>query len=142
MKNEDGISIASTLAERLEASASATRSAEAVVSALREVDVALAPVIGKRAVAALFNRSIRLSSVAYPWLTAAHEKTKMAIDLDALRQIFAQKDIPAIADCGGAILLKIQELLADLVGRSLAERLLRSGGTPIPENPSTMDTSL
>lgn len=128
--------IAAALAERPGGPANAAQVADATVTAWRNVDAALTSVIGARGVIALYRRSLFLQRVAYPWLTGVLGSTATVMDLAALKAALAQQDSAVAAAAGGATLQTFYELLTNLVGASLTERLLRSvwatllGGTP------------
>ncbi|TXH34301.1 MAG: hypothetical protein E6Q92_13075 [Burkholderiaceae bacterium] len=56
----------------------ALRVADAAVTAWRELDAALSPIIGQRGVAALYQRSLYLTRIDYPWLAGVHQATVRA----------------------------------------------------------------
>ncbi len=91
-----------------------------------EIDTALRPIIGQGGVAALYKRSLHLTTPAYPWLASTHEGVQAPMDLAALKAIFAQQSNASAAAGSRALLHTFNELLASLVGPSLTERLLRS----------------
>lgn len=106
--------------------ANASRIAEAAVAQWRNVDAALSPIIGQSAVAALFKRSLRLTGVNYPCLHALSESTLRPGDYAGLRAALSQETLFDAAAASDALLRTFHELLANLIGDSLAERLLRS----------------
>ena len=128
--------IAAALAERPGGSANAAQVADATAAVWRDIDAALTSVIGVRGVAALYRRSLFLHRRGFPWLASALEGPDNAIDLAALKSTLAQQDSAVAAAAGGATLQTFYELLTNLVGASLTERLLRTvwatllGGTP------------
>ena len=95
------------------------------VSVWRDIDAALTPIIGHRGVAALFGRSLHLTRSDYPWLAAAHEGTAQQIDFAALQSTLSQQTSANVVTFNGALLQKFADLLANLIGVSLTERLLR-----------------
>lgn len=107
------------------------------VSVWRDIDAALAPIIGHRGVAALFGRSIHLTRADYPWLTAPHESTIDRIDLALLQSTLSQQTSDTVVAINGALLQKFSELLSNLIGISLTERLLR----PVVDVHSTGDAA-
>ena len=108
-----------------------------VVSVWRDIDAALAPIIGHRGVAALLGRSVHLTRADYPWLTAPHESTTERIDLAFLQSTLSQQTSDTVVAINGALLQKFAELLSNLIGVSLTERLLR----PVVDVHSTGDAA-
>ena len=119
-------SLPASPARRVGADASAAQVAAAAVATWQEIDAALAPIVGPRGVAALYRRSLHLTSAAHPWLAGASAGLHDAIDLAALDVVLARQDSASAAAGGDALLQTFHDLLATLVGASLTERLLRS----------------
>jgi len=130
-----------TLAQRAAAGADAALIADAVIATWRQVDAALAPIIGHGSVTVLFMRSLHLIDPAHPWLADIHQGVETTIDLEALRAILALQDSETAAAAGGALLQTFYELLASLVGPSLTERLLHSVWEDSLSGPTAQDTS-
>lgn len=106
--------------------ASSTQVADAVICIWGEVDQALSPIVGQRGVAALYSRSLKLSTAAHPWLAPGYQSALSAVDTSTLRTALAQQT-PEEAAAGGSALFKtFHELLASLVGPALTEQLLIS----------------
>ena len=101
------------------------RTAEAAVTTWREVDAALSPIIGARGVAALYRRSIQLSSALHPWLAGAHDSESTDGDIAALRAQMRGQTAADAAAGNVALLQAFGDLLARLIGEALASRLLR-----------------
>ena len=122
-----------TLVQRAAEGADAAQIAGAVVATWKQIDAALAPIIGHGSVAVLYVRSLHLVDAAYPWLADMHqgEGVHAPVDIAALRAIIALQASDTAAAAGGALLQTFYELLASLVGPPLTERLLRS----VWENP-------
>lgn len=124
------------LARRVGADASAAQVAAAVVAVWHEIDAALAPIVGPRGVAALYQRSLHLARAAHPWLAGASAGLHDALDLAALDVVLARQDSASAAAASNALLQTFHDLLGSLVGASLTERLLRcvwantSSGSP------------
>ena len=106
--------------------ADAKRIAEAAVAEWRSIDAALSPIIGQRAVAALYNRSLSLLRADYPWLAAGHEDTLQPAEFSGLQTVLSQQASANAAAAHGALLQTFRDLLISLIGSSLTERLLRS----------------
>ncbi len=105
-----------------------------------EVDGALFPIIGRRGVAALYNRSLHLCEAGYPWLSEGHRGGLNAMDTDALRTTLASRTSEAAAQAAAAHFQSFQELLASLVGPRLTERLLGSVWASTPSGSAAQDT--
>lgn len=118
--------IEAALAAEARSGADAGQIAARVVAACREVDAALAPVIGARGVAALFQRSVHLAAEAVPWLAGGGGAGPTGIDLPALESLLSARDAADAAVGGGRLLQQFDDLLASLIGPALTARLLRS----------------
>ena len=129
------------LADRVSDGADAEQVADAIVAIWLEIDQALHPIIGHRGVAALYNRSLHLTAVAYPWLAIDQPAVPAAVDPAGLRSALVQQAAAEAAAGGSALFLRFHELLASLVGPSLTERLLRSVWTHPSDTSPAQDTS-
>lgn len=118
------------LAARCEASG---RLPESAASMWVEVAAALSPVIGERAVGALFKRSIYLVRIEYPWLQAVGEDNIGAEAFATLLKAFAAQSPSVAAGANAALLRAFHDVLARLIGESLTTRLLMT----VWENPSS-----
>ena len=126
MPSQESDRVAAFLARWLETGADSAHIAEAVAAACREIDSALTPIIGSRGVAALFKRSLHLTGRGHSWVAAVHERAGPGLDIVTLKSILSAQS-GADAAAGGALFLEtFNTLLADLIGPSLTERLLRS----------------
>jgi len=136
MERQEGRRAAVPLARRIANDADAAQIADATVAALQEIDAALRPIIGPRGVCALYRRSLCLTAPTYPWLAALHEDAPSAMDVAALKAVLLRQDSTDARAGGAALLQTLHELLAGLIGPSLAGRLLHSvwshesGGAP------------
>jgi hypothetical protein len=102
------------------------RIADRAVATWRDIDTALSPIIGGRGVAALFKRSLLLTEPRHTSLVAANEDVGASGDFAPLRaRLSAQTAENAIA-ANGALLKTFVDLLTNLIGASLTERLLQS----------------
>lgn len=107
------------------------------VSTWCKINDALAPVIGQRGVAALYERSLYLVRAEYPWLTPVHER---GLELGAFRPLQAAMALQtrsAATATQGALLHAFAGLLSSLIGRSLTDRLLAA----VSDEPSFADSS-
>ena len=126
MDGVDHRRLTSSLQQLAADGADGAKVAAAITSLWREIESALAPVIGKRGVAALFERSLYLTRTHYPWLAGVPENSEARMDLAALTVVLQKQGSAAAASGGGAQLRALHELLGSLIGQSLAERLLHS----------------
>lgn len=111
--------------------------ADAAVSTWVAIDAALSPVIGPRGNAALYRRSLHLARAHYPWLEAAYEGAVRPGDYSALHAALSQQPAADAKQAHEAMLQTFQDLLADLIGGSLTQRLLQA----IWEPPSSGKTA-
>lgn len=118
--------IQASLSKRAAAGWDAGSIASLIVSIWRDIDATLAPIIGHRGVAALFQRTLHLVRHDYPWLTTPHEGTADSMDFMALQSTLSQRTSANVVAANGALLQKFLEQLASLIGESLTERLLRA----------------
>jgi hypothetical protein len=110
--------------------ASADRIADASVAVWLAVDTALAPVIGRRGSAALYKRSLHLARAIHPSLVSAYDAASEPGDYTGLRAALASLAPADAAAAHDAMLRTFNDLLADLIGRSLTQRLLQSAWEP------------
>ena len=115
--------------------------ADAAVQTWRAVDAALSPIIGQRGVAALYKRSLVLARTQHPWLAAVHEDTRPPGDFTPLHAALARQPGLAAAAAQEALLQIYRDVLAQLIGAPLTERLLRSIGPPPLNRQPMQDTS-
>jgi hypothetical protein len=108
------------LRHRIGIDVSADRVAGEMLSILQEIEVLLVPIIGARGVDALFQRSVHLACTSHGWLAAADST-------DSLIRLLAGR--PAAEATAGAesYLREFQNLLCNLIGPALTERLLPAG---------------
>lgn len=118
------------LGDRLLAGANVGQVADTIVDLWQEIDRALAPIVGHRGVAALYNRGLALTTVAHPWLASASSGGLSAVDPSALKATLLQQTAVQAAIGGSALFETFRDLLTSLVGAALTERLLRAVWTP------------
>lgn len=129
------------LARRAGPEAPAQRMADTVVAVLREIELALGPVIGAGGVAALLDRSLHRAAEAHPWLAQARDEQGTAADLDRLLHTLAAQPGDAIAAAGARTLQAFHELLASLVGHALTQRLVGGVWSGLLGEPPLRDTT-
>lgn len=118
--------LAGTLRARAGANGSAAQTAVAFSTVLRAIGVALEPVLGNKSATLLYKRSLLRNVTAHPWLIAAPKGIQEDAGLKAVEDLFSQQSSADAIDAGTAILQSLYDLLIDLAGESLTERLLRS----------------
>lgn len=141
MQSKEGRQIAAFLAHRAGATGTASQIAEATAAAWQEIDAALTPIIGSRGVAALFKRSLHLNRQVHPCLAGMLESVQTTLDVAPLKAVLAQQSSAEAAAAGGDVLQTFYELLTNLVGPSLTERLLRSVWITFLSGPAAQDIS-
>lgn len=128
--------------ERLAATgADARQVADASVLVWSAIDGALSPVIGPRGSGALYKRSLHLARVDFPWLTAAFDGVGNAGDFSALHTALSQQTALHAAAAHDAVLRIFHDLLSDLIGRSLTQRLLQAVWESTSSGDAALDTS-
>ncbi|NUZ06252.1 hypothetical protein [Piscinibacter koreensis] len=124
MDGETSQRLASALLQRAGDPADPSRVADAVGELWRSIDATLNPLIGDGGVRALYQRSVQLATRRAPSFAPLQASLHAAVDLDRLRATLARCS-SAEASAGGAALIQtFCELLADLIGARLADRLL------------------
>jgi len=141
MESLESRRIAAPLAHRVGKDANAAQIADAIVATWQEIEAALTPIIGQRAVVALYRRSLHLTGSIHPWMAGTHEGVQTDMDLAALKSVFRQQSSANAAGGGSALFQTFYELLASLVGPSLTERLLRSVWATSSSGPSAQDNT-
>lgn len=107
------------------ADATALEIADAFSTILIAIDAALTPTLGRPAVILLFERSFLANARAYPWMASLGEGNRLRMDVAAVRMLLSRQPSPEAAAAGSAFLQTFYDLLVDLLGMSLSERLLR-----------------
>ena len=123
MSSVDTSILGSALSRQVASGANAAQIATAVTSTWQAIEAVLWPIVGKAGVAAMFQRSLLLAAQAYPWLPSDATSTP---DISAVHHLLAGQAADVAAAAGGAVLQAFHDLLATLVGPSLAGRLLGS----------------
>ena len=141
MQSQDSDGIEAHLTRAGSDGASSRQVAARVTSAFQGIDRELAPIIGKRGVAALYRRTVHDASGAYPWLAVAKEEIPTAMDMTALEAALVAQTVADAADAGTLLLRSFHKLLTTLVGPSMAERLLRPVWATFLSGPSAKDNT-
>lgn len=126
MEGQPSKRILDTLKHRANGQPGAGSTAACVTALCEEICTALTPIVGPRGVAALYKRSLFLTSHAHPVLRGLHENVQHGTDLSALTATLMPLSETEAAQVGAALLSSFYELLASLIGPSLTERVLHS----------------
>jgi hypothetical protein len=101
------------------------RIAAAAVRLWSGVDEGLAPILGQRGVTALYQRSLSIARTRFSWLPHGAGELRGGELRTLQTALLAQP--PALAAAASGALLKIfSDLLTNLIGEALTERLLGS----------------
>ena len=84
----------------------------------------LTPVIGGNGVDAILNRSLHLTSAAFPWLASSDEQMDHESLPVRISMRLAGREPDAATQASSSLLITFIELLATLIGNSLTRRLL------------------
>lgn len=122
--SEAGQRIAASLAHRVNGSAEISQVAEAITWMFEDINTALTPIIGPRGVAALHRRSLLLCIAKHAPLGDSYKMLVVGMDLKELKALLVEQSIADALFFGEEILRTFYELLATLIGQSLAARLL------------------
>ena len=133
--------IQATIADLAAITANAEHIAEVAAATWREIHAMLSPVIGPNGVHALYQRGLYLTRVAYPCLAAVREDPLHPGEFAALQMVLSQQTSANVAAANGALLQTFCDLLANLIGVSLTERLLRSVHNLPSSAPAVQDSS-
>ncbi|MHC8390106.1 hypothetical protein ACYZTM_19180 [Pseudomonas sp. MDT2-39-1] len=135
--SEESRQIVASLAHRVGPNADIARIAQAIISTLQDMDVALTPIIGPQGVAALYRRSLHLCASTHPRLAGTYDKVPAGMELTALKSVIVEQNDADALFFGEVLLTTFYELLTTLIGPSLTERLLRGMWEPsLSDTPS------
>jgi hypothetical protein len=115
--------LAATLPARAGADADAIQVADALISILQDVDVALTPTLGRSSVSLIYQRCFRVQ--VQPWMAGALEGIGAETDLATLQSAFAQQSSADAVEGGMAFLQAFYEMLVGCIGHTMTEALLR-----------------
>lgn len=133
--------IAVTLKQLAAEGADLAQITDAVVSTWQVIETTLSPIVGSKGVAALYGRSLYLTSPGHPWLAAIYSKDETPMDFVQLRSALTEQDSAVAAAGGGAHLQAFHELLVSLIGHSLTAQLLRAAWDNPFDRPAPEDLS-
>ena len=141
MEQQDGYVLMLNLDRFRASGANVGHIATSVVSTWAEIKQAIAPVIGARGVAALYERSLFLTRGQHPWMVPLPNSVEMEMYLPALEAILIQQDSATAAAGGAAHLQTFYEVLSSLIGPSLSDSLLRSIWEKSTNGPAALDNT-
>lgn len=124
-----------TLAQRAGGAPDASAIAEAVFGTWCLVADRLAPVIGAKGVDILFRRALHLTSKTFPWLGIVEGYGNSTTLVASLKGRFQSHGTAVAMEAGAALLGTFTELLTNLLGSPLTERLLGPVWLPLPREP-------
>ena len=117
------------LENRVARDGTAAEIAAGMAAICREINAALAPIIGIGRVDALHARSRHLCTASHAWVAGLESASSSGCD--ALETLLKQRE-PSEALSGGEACLQVfHELLVSLMGASLAERQLQTVWMPV-----------
>lgn len=131
--------IAKNLGPLAASGADAGQVADAAVAVWVAIDVALSPVIGARGIAALYQRALHLASADHPWLAAVYEGALQPGDFTSLRAALSCQTGLRAAAAHDSMLQTFHDLLDNLIGQSLTQRLLQAVWDQPPSGPAVQD---
>ncbi|MFJ7883033.1 hypothetical protein ACIQYF_05900 [Pseudomonas sp. NPDC096917] len=123
-ESEDDTRIPLLLAHRVGQGADPANVADAIIATLQAIDTALAPIIGRKGVTALFRRSLHLCESSYPDLVDALDSGSDQTDYSGLSSIIGTRTQEEALLLGEQLLRTLYQLLTSLIGVSLTARLL------------------
>lgn len=112
-------------AERAHETREITRVAEHVLQFLQQAVQSLAPIIGEKSVSALYKHSLYLNRDKHPWLSVAYGELGQEEVLTRLQTSVLRQTLRNAKTAVNDLVAMFHQLLQDLIGTSLAHRLLR-----------------
>ena len=89
-----------------------------------EIEAAMGAVVGRRGVAAMFTRSLELTTPQHPWLAGLQGEAAGERALENLAAMLAAQSPSESEAANAALIGAFRHLAGRLIGRSLAERVL------------------
>ncbi|MBC7844214.1 MAG: hypothetical protein H7099_18025 [Gemmatimonadaceae bacterium] len=125
MPSSESRRIAAALERRVGDSHDPAHVAACAIVLWREIETQLMPILGTRGVAALFGRTLYLTSRTHSWLGEVPEGVHSVMDLDSLQAAITAQPFAIGIEGAGALFVVFHDLLVSMVGAQLTERLLR-----------------
>jgi hypothetical protein len=123
------------LSQRSASNPDAAETADALISVWQDIAAALHSIIGRQGIAALFDRSVSLTSKRHPWLASLRADADNSVDSAALRSVVAQRSANDAGAGASEFLQTFYDVLVSLIGPALCEQLL----LPIREHSAHAD---
>jgi hypothetical protein len=95
-----------------------------MISVWQDIAAALHSIIGRQGIAALYDRSVSLTSKQHPWLAHSRTGTDNSVDAAALRAVVARQTAGDAAAGASEFLQTFYAVLTGLIGPALCEQLL------------------
>jgi len=137
----EGLPISAIFAHLVAKNNDAQCIAETAVSSWRAIESALAPIIGRRGVAALYKRSLHLTRSTHPCLAMVFDEPFEPGEFDMLNTVLTQQSSAEATAANCALLQTFHDLLINLIGGALTERLLRTVWNNISSSTAVQDSS-
>jgi hypothetical protein len=103
------------------------------------LESALVPIIGQGGFVALYQRCLHLAMPDHPWLSAAADISERGAGFEPLLQALSQQPPERAAAAHEHLLRSFLDILANLIGPSLVQRLLGSAVVVPPSDPPEQD---
>ena len=100
--------------------------AELAVGFFRQAEAALAPILGRHSVGALYQRSLHLTRSEHPWLAVACGTWTQTDPLVVLKKAVSRQTLHSASAAVQALLTTFRQLLSTLIGTSLTTQLLHN----------------
>ncbi len=127
MDSRESSRFTAPLTQRVAEDADSRQIADAIGAMWSDLDAALQPVLGSRGVAALFKRTLHLTTLRYPWLAPLDGGSADAkADLAELTGLFASQRPAIVMEAGSSLFMTFRELINSLIGARLSEQLLQT----------------
>jgi hypothetical protein len=114
------------LAQLTSQGTNAAHTADMAVAIWSAMEEALSPIIGQRGFAALYKRSLQLARVQHVCLGSVQDGVSQTADFSTLKIALAEQTGPDAMAASTALTMAFHDLLVNLIGQSLTDRLLRS----------------
>ncbi|MGI4982077.1 MAG: hypothetical protein ACRYGL_01855 [Janthinobacterium lividum] len=141
MSNEkrEGSRIATVFTLRMGRETSSRHTAEILTGILREAASALTPIIGREGVPALLKRSVVLTASSHPWLLDAGRNGTSPMGFDMLKVLIEGQTKEEALTGSMTLISQFYGLLSNLIGSSLADRILESAWVDSPRDETAQD---
>lgn len=115
--------------------------AEAARTTWLALQSALVPLVGQGGFVALYRRCLHLTESAHPWLTDADEAGEQVLRFEPLLLALARQAPATALEAQEHLLRTFLDILSNLIGPSLVQRLLGSVVVFPSSRPPAQDTT-